>query len=53
MHEVVLGADRLIVENLCGLEGLPTRLVVGFFPLRLGGDGAPVRAVAFLPARAT
>ena len=52
VHEAVLGADRLIVENLCGLDELPTRVMVGFFPLRLGGDGAPVRAVAFLPAEA-
>lgn len=50
VHDAVLGADRLIVENLRGLEGLPARVSVGFFPLRLGGDGAPVRAVAFLPA---
>jgi kynurenine formamidase len=48
VHEAVLGADRLIVENLRGLEGLPSRVVVGFFALALGGDGAPVRAVAFL-----
>jgi len=50
VHEAVLGADRLIVENLRGLDELPTRVRVGFFPLRLGDDGAPVRAVAFLPA---
>ena len=48
VHDEVLGTDRLIVENLRGLEGLPSRVVVGFFPLKLGGDGAPVRAVAFL-----
>jgi kynurenine formamidase len=49
VHDEVLGADHLIVENLRGLEELPRRVVVGFFPLKLGGDGAPVRAVAFLP----
>jgi kynurenine formamidase len=48
VHVEVLGTDRLIVENLRGLEGLPGRVVVGFFPLKLGVDGAPVRAVAFL-----
>lgn len=48
VHEVVLGGDGLIVENVCGLEGLPARVQVGFFPLRLEGDGAPVRGVAFL-----
>jgi len=49
VHDVVLGGDGLIVENVCGLDGLPDRCTVGFFPLRLEGDGAPVRAVAFLP----
>ena len=48
VHEAVLGADRLIVENVCGLDDLPAHVRVGFFPLRLTGDGAPVRAVAFL-----
>lgn len=47
VHEAVLGADRLIVENLAGLDGLPSRVLVGFFPLRVDLDGAPVRAVAF------
>lgn len=51
VHEVVLGADRLIVENLRGLEDLPARVRLGFFPLRLNGDGSPVRAVAFLGRR--
>ncbi|QUW19061.1 cyclase family protein [Agrococcus sp. Marseille-Q4369] len=48
VHEVVLGADGLIIENVRGLESLPAPVRVGFFPLRLAGDGAPVRAVAFL-----
>ncbi|MEI5582514.1 MULTISPECIES: cyclase family protein [unclassified Agromyces] len=47
VHEVVLGGDGLIVENVANLGGLPSRTRIGFFPLRLGGDGAPVRAVAF------
>jgi kynurenine formamidase len=47
VHEVVLGADALIVENLCGLAGLPERVRIGLFPLRIDADGAPVRAVAF------
>jgi kynurenine formamidase len=47
VHEVVLGGDGLIVENICGLDGLPVNTRIGFFPLRLDGDGAPVRAVAF------
>lgn len=48
VHEAVLGADGLIVENLRGLDQLHGRARVGFFPLRLGGDGSPVRAVAGL-----
>ncbi|WP_313366229.1 hypothetical protein [Microbacterium sp.] len=48
MHGIVLGGDGLIVENLCGLADLPTHVQVGFFPFKLQGDGAPVRAVAFL-----
>lgn len=48
VHEVVLGGDGLIVENLTGLEGLPAHVRIGVFPLRLAGDGAPARAVAFV-----
>ena len=48
VHEIVLGGDGLIVENLRGLTALPERARVGIFPLPLvGTDGAPVRAVAF------
>ncbi|BCI52664.1 hypothetical protein NIIDNTM18_19420 [Mycolicibacterium litorale] len=47
VHQVVLGADALIVENLCNLDGLPARVRIGFFPLPVDADGAPVRAVAF------
>lgn len=48
VHEVVLGRDGLIVENLRGLGALAVTERVGFFPLALGAvDGAPVRAVAF------
>lgn len=49
-HCILLGNDVLIVENLCGLGALPpwTPLGAAFSPLRLvGGDGAPVRAVAW------
>jgi kynurenine formamidase len=48
VHEVVLGADGLIIENLTGLDGLPSRVRIGVFPLRLADDGAPARAVAFV-----
>lgn len=47
VHQVVLGADALIVENLCNLDGLPAAVRIGFFPLPIDADGAPVRAVAF------
>lgn len=46
-HHALLGADRLIFENVRGLAGLPERFELLAFPLKLaGGDGAPVRAVA-------
>ncbi|MET4639480.1 kynurenine formamidase [Mycetocola sp. 2940] len=48
VHEVVLGGGGLIVENIRGLELIPDHVSIGFFPLRLNGDGAPVCAVAFL-----
>jgi kynurenine formamidase len=47
VHQVVLGADGLIVENLAAVRELPSRVRIGIFPLRLSGDGAPVRAVVF------
>ncbi len=46
-HDVLLNDSLPIVENLCALDGLPTRFRLYAFPLRLrGGDGSPVRAVA-------
>lgn len=50
VHEIVLGGDGLIVENVCEISELPSRVRVGFFPFKLQGDGAPVRAIAFLDA---
>lgn len=49
-HEVVLGQDGLIVENLAGLGDLPAgEHHVGIFPLPLAdSDGAPSRVVAWL-----
>jgi len=47
VHDLVLGHDGLIVENVANLDRLPSRVRVGFFPLALQGDGAPVRAVAW------
>ncbi|MEZ3168372.1 cyclase family protein [Halorubrum ejinorense] len=46
-HDVLLADSLPIVENLCGLDGLPARFRLFAFPLRLrDGDGSPVRAVA-------
>lgn len=46
-HDALLGDSLPIVENLCGLDGLPDRFRLYAFPLRLrGADGSPVRAVA-------
>ncbi|MFC0680516.1 cyclase family protein [Lysobacter korlensis] len=47
VHQLVLGADGLIVENLAAVSDLPSQVRIGIFPLRLAGDGAPVRAVVF------
>jgi kynurenine formamidase len=46
VHQVVLGADALIVENICGVVELDTHVRIAFFPLPIDADGAPVRAVA-------
>ena len=46
-HRELLGRDRLVVENLTGLDDLPERFELRAYPLPLAGaDGSPVRAVA-------
>lgn len=45
-HAVLLGAGRLVVENLTNLAGLPERFTLHAYPLPVAADGAPVRAVA-------
>lgn len=46
-HRALLGADRLLVENLAGLANVPERFTLLAFPLAVpDADGAPVRAVA-------
>ena len=45
-HHALLGAGRLIYENLTGLDRLPSRFRLHAYPLALDADGAPVRAVA-------
>jgi kynurenine formamidase len=44
-HQTLLDADCLIVENLTGLEAVVDRFELRAYPLALGGDGAPIRAV--------
>lgn len=50
IHETLLGAGMLIVENLTGLAQLDAERLYTFslLPLKLAGlDGAPVRAIAW------
>lgn len=50
-HLQLLDAGVVIVENLVGLEALPTRIEVAVLPLPLTGlDGSPCRAVAWWDA---
>lgn len=44
-HHALLGGDCLILENLTNLETVGERFELRAYPLKLGGDGAPVRAV--------
>ena len=44
-HHALLGADCLVVENLTNLDRLGERFELRAYPMALGGDGAPVRAV--------
>lgn len=44
-HHALLGDDRLLFENLTGLHRAPERFELRAYPLPIGGDGAPVRAV--------
>ncbi|WP_136688891.1 cyclase family protein [Halorhabdus amylolytica] len=44
-HHAILGAGQLIFENLRNLGSVDERFELQAFPLKLDGDGAPVRAV--------
>lgn len=44
-HHALLGNDCLIVENLTNLGAISQQFELRAYPLALGGDGAPVRAV--------
>lgn len=47
-HQIALGAGVLLIENLMGLDRLPSSgFAISAQPLRIvGGDGAPARVVA-------
>jgi kynurenine formamidase len=45
-HHALLGAGRLVYENLRGLDRLPSRFRLHAYPLAIDADGSPVRAVA-------
>ncbi|KAF9011580.1 putative cyclase [Hymenopellis radicata] len=48
VHEIVLGAGGLLIENLRNLKNVPVDAMISFVPLNLtGGDGSPVRAYAW------
>ncbi|SNR31543.1 cyclase family protein [Halorubrum vacuolatum] len=54
VHHTLLGAELPIIENLTGLDALPERWTFYAFPLPIvGGDGAPIRAVAAVPSETT
>ncbi len=44
-HHELLGAGRLILENLTNLAGLPERVTMHAYPLAVDADGAPARVV--------
>jgi kynurenine formamidase len=44
-HHALLEADCLVLENLTNLGAAADRFELRAYPLALGGDGAPVRAV--------
>lgn len=47
IHQILLKADVVIVEGLCNLEALTQPKVMFFaLPIKVPGDGAPVRAFA-------
>ena len=49
IHDILLGNDILIVENLCNLDAVKQRMgFYSFLPLKLkGSDGSPIRAVFY------
>jgi kynurenine formamidase len=53
-HQVLMGADVYALENLASLDALPARGATLYaLPMKIGGgSGAPLRALAVLPAPA-
>jgi arylformamidase len=49
VHKIILGAGKIVVENLTNLDGISDELaLLAVFPLKTpDADGSPVRAVAF------
>ena len=47
VHDILLGSDILIVENLCNLDRITQiKGIYSFLPLKLkASDGSPIRAV--------
>jgi kynurenine formamidase len=49
LHQMWLGAGKIIIENLAGLAGLPARCRIVVAPLKVrGANGGPTRVLAFL-----
>ncbi|WP_217182958.1 cyclase family protein [Streptomyces sp. AC495_CC817] len=46
VHDLILGADGIIVENLCNLDALPALVDIEIVPLPIDADGATVRVTA-------
>jgi len=44
-HHALLGAGRLLFENLRNLSAVDKRFELRAYPIRVDGDGAPIRAV--------
>ncbi len=54
VHRMLLGAGKVLIENLTGLENLPEEgFRMSAFPLLFGKDidGSPVRAVAWIESK--
>ena len=48
-HQIILGAGKLIMENLANLDKVPETFIFMALPLRIkGGSASPVRAVALV-----